>query len=356
MIIDFFKMRINNLRNKLRLKKVVFEYSDLLSEGKYKLRTGSQTIMYLDIDEVTSFLKQHHDNLFKNYKKGLSHRLDPLFKFEVSKSKDEDFSGQLMMLTIERNVKIFDFKKGQVLTKYRNRENYLQIKKAVDILNSFFDHTILYFDDDYSQIEMLIGGKKNQKIYSDLSTLEKENVFGRLIMSYTNYFSQIDRKFISYVSAADMFVKLKGKVASIDYNCIKKFFLSSDSDHSLYPRVFLHGDLHSGNLLLDGETIRLIDFDCSRNCIFISDLFNFMFTQAVSQNNPSFLESYCNGKYDDEFYNLFAQFEMIYETSRRIEYLALVLADLILTRGLNKKDAKYLKEINRLYTRKFDDS
>jgi len=348
----------NGLLYNLRLKHIISRNSDLLSEGEYALLTCGKTIVYLKNEETTDFISKHYKNLSKNYRKGIVPWFDLFFKFRVANSQNkkqgENFSGQLIMMTLNGDTKIFDFETCRVLTKHQDEEKFCQIKLAFDVFNPTFDHTILYFSKNNYLIEELIGKKENQRCYDQLTDFEKNDVFQDLMLKYTEYFNQLDSKSIQYLTVKDICEKLKDEVDEKIYARIERILLIPSFESVLHPRVFLHGDLHFGNILIDDKRAKLIDFERSGNYVFIYDFFNFICEETVLlvEKNYLFLKEYYNGSYDDLLLNMFAQFEMIYSIDKKIEYLMLFLSERILKRGFNRKEHAFLNEIERLYSKR----
>ena len=315
-----------NFSYNLKLKKLISETNIFLSNGTYKLLTGGKVIIYQENEETLSFIKKHHWNLSKNYRKRFIHLLDPLFKFKVRGLLKENFSGQLIMVTLDKDIKIFDFNTEKVLTIYKNEEKFSRIKLATKTLDPFFNlTTIRFYEEKYHQIEELINQKPGQKCYDRLTEIEKDQIFQSLILQYTNYFNHLKDQAIQYITLEKIREQLRS--SNIKEEVCKRLerILFKSSSNLLLPRVFLHGDLHYGNLLLDNEMIKLIDFECAGSFIFIYDLLNFIYEETVTQNNYYFLEAYNKGKYDDLWNSLFEQIGMVYDNNKKIEYLTLFL-------------------------------
>ena len=348
-IYTYLVQKKKSILYKFKLKEIIAKNSDFLSEGTFKLfTTNGKVIIHLENEETALFIKKHYQNLFKNYRKRIYNLFDPFFKFKVTNSLNKKFSGQIIIITIEKDIKIFDFKICQVLTKYQDKEKIFQIKSALAILDPFFQNTILHFSDHY-QVEELIGKEANQKCFSQLTNSEKDNAFRSLMLNYKKYFNQLSSQSLQYISLENICKQLRKEKYENVCDRIEKIILHSSSFNSiLQPRVFLHGDLHYGNILIDNERVKLIDFERSGDYILVYDFFNFICEEIVSQNNYLFLEAYYNCKYDDLLFDFFNQLEMTYDVDKKIEYLIFFLAERILKRGFFSRELRFLNDIEKL--------
>lgn len=335
-----------------KLKEIVLKQSNFLSIGSYKVIKAEKILIYLDNEDVWQFIDKNYYN-FSNKKRGKVGRLfDSFFNFEIVASASTDFSGQLLMLTIDKDIKIFDFNGRQVLTIYKESEKILQIKHAAFVFSPFFDHTLISFSSEGYQLEELV----NQKYYHELSDIEKNDIFKTLVFQYIEYFSSIDNELLPAVTTEEMCRQLKEEIPVRVFRIFERFLLNTDFKTLSWKRIFLHGDLNDSNLVLCNTKVKIIDFERSKFYIFIFDIFNFIYVNHVSRNNYFFLSSYYKGEYDILLTDLFEKFRMKYEINKKTEYMLLFMVERLIEKGLSRRWFNndvllFLQEIEKLHVK-----
>jgi len=333
-----------------KLKHIVLQHRDLLSIGSYKVLKTEKVLIFLNDGAVLQFIEKNYQNFSKRRRSKSGEIFDLFFKFEIVDAPNSDYSGQLLMLTKDRDIKIFDFNNSQVLTLYKDPEKISQIRHAFAMLSPFFDHTLIRYSREGYQIEELI----NQRQYNELSDVEKNHVFKTLVRQYIRYFSTLDCAVFPVVTADKLCRQLKVEIPERVFQCFEKFLLESKFKSISWKRVFLHGDLNGSNILLHGEKIKLIDFERAKSYVFIYDIFNYIYVEQVSGGNCFFLRSYYNGEYDVLLRDLFAQFDLSYDGDMKTEYMLLFLAERLLEKGfsrrwVNNEVLLFLREIEKLH-------
>ena len=315
------------------LSRVLSDVEHLLAEGTFKLRRGKKTILYLESPEVLSFIEKNKAILL-HANAQQSPGVDS-FVFHTAKTANQLFAGQLLMMSQNRDIKIFDFKKNRVLTKFPNKEKCMHIERAYDRLSPFFDFAITSFSDGY-QMELLV----DQGSPSDLNASKKNEMFCDLIRRYTAYFTKADKQSLSWVKPVDFFETLHKKAPSYMSARIQRLLMTSDFEQVSFPRIFLHGDLYNDNILLlhDGRVL-LIDLECGAPYLFLFDVYNFIYAEAVKAHNAYFIEAYFNGAYDALLDALFSALGLMYHADKKQQYAALYLAERCLKRWVPYKKA-----------------
>ena len=360
-IICYIALKKENFFYNLGLRKAISKYSSFLSEGTYELLTGSdrKKIFYLRNNSTLKFICDHKQNLARHKQNIFVVLVDSLFKLKIVKSECQKFLGHLLLLTYNKDIKIFDFNNHQVLTIYHDKEKFILVESAFKNLNPFFNFTDIYFSyNNFYQIEHLIC----QKCYEQLSKYEKDYVFQKIILQYTEYFRQTDHRLLQRVIPEELCKELEKKIPKSVRLRIERILLTPNFRNISFPRVFLHGDLNSGNIFADGEQVKMIDLEHAGNFVFIYDIFYLISYEAIARNNFFLLKEYCNGMYDDLLLNLFSQLGMVYDANTKIKYVAVVLAERLLNVGISRNpmigspgspkrndSLLLLNEIERLY-------
>ena len=351
-IFRYLSRKHERILSNFKLKHLVFKYNNFLSSGSYRVSNGGKIIFYLEDEVVLQFIKKNSKNFSPRKRNRLGIVFDSFFKFNVPvpDSTDQDFSGQVLMVTVDQDIKVFDFKNSQVLTIYKNPKKKLQIKHAINILSEFFDHPHMDFSKEDYQVEELI----QQNNYETLTDFQKNDIFETLISKYIKYFSNLNLENLQHITPADMCKKFRAEIPEDICLRFEKFLLDPSFKDISWKLVFLHGDLNYSNILLHHEKIKLIDFEYANFYLFIYDLFNYIYMEKVTRNNCYFLTSYYAGKYDALLNKLFAQFDMVYQCDKKTAYMFLYLTERLLVKGFCRKwfnngTLPFIKQIEKLH-------
>ena len=339
-----FKQRAQLKQRFIRKKRQLFYKRDLLhvlshvehllSEGTFQLRRGKKTLLYLEIPEALSFIEKNKAILLDaNAQKSSVAGVDS-FVFHAARTANQVFAGQLLMISQNRDIKIFDFKTNRVLTTFPNEEKRARIESAYARLSPFFDFAITSFSDGY-QIELLI----DQNSPSDLSVSKKNEMFCNLMRRYEVYFAKTDTQSLTWVKPVDFFGTLHKKAPPYMSARITRLLVTSDFEQESFPRIFLHGDLYNYNILLHDARVLLIDLECSAPYLFLFDFFNFIYMETVTIRNPYFIEAYFSGAYDVLLGDLFSALGLVYHADKKLQYAALYLAERCLKRWVPYRKA-----------------
>ncbi|MFE7060539.1 hypothetical protein ACFVAD_00135 [Sutcliffiella sp. NPDC057660] len=251
------------------------------------------------------------------------------------KSLKPSFNGELIMVTYNQDVKIFDLKSKTVVNLVKDNHSYLKLIKTTNIFKDYFDIPIISSNPiKQTYIERFIDFKP----YSNWSLGEKEDAVRTIFSNYKNYFI--------YCSANSHFISrdIRDELAILKNLCDGSELLATlstvikNSLDSEWTYVNCHGDMVFSNILLYKKNYYIIDWIDSGKHIFFYDLFNFMFGEATFHRNYYYLEKFISGTFDHYLSGVFKLFNHTYDKEKKIYYLALFLINRIRFRIENKND------------------
>jgi calcium-dependent protein kinase len=136
------------------------------------------------------------------------------------------------------------------------RGSYSEVRQAVHLVTKEVRAVKIIFKSKCSE-------KRQQKILNEVKILKKLD-HPNIIKLY-EYF--IEEKFImivmEYVGGGDLFERIMAETRLSEYTAAEIFKQILSAVHYLHLNNYVHRDLKPENVLLDGETVKLIDFGTS---------------------------------------------------------------------------------------------
>jgi len=325
-------MFIRKVNERISLKVIIKKNSEYLKKGTYHLMFGSKPIIFQKSHNSLMFISSKNKHI--NNKRFFISRFDRLFNVSVKTNNNGTFGGELLMLTLTHNVKIFNFQNREMITIFKEKENYKKVALTNKILSPYFKTTIINTNDDtLTTLESVI----DYKPYNLMSNVDKKNIFEDLNMRYENYFKNINENNIYYSSLESYLESFKKKSDNKHILSDLKKYLNSSYLLSLeIPKIYLHGDMHLGNVLISNDNFYLIDFECGNLYFFLFDFLNFIFAESISRNNSDFLDSYINNKYDQYLEDIFGIFNFPFEKNDKKLYLLIFFLEKVSSYGMSK--------------------
>lgn len=209
-----------------------------------------------------------------------------------SHTKSRVFNAQIMMSTNE-GFRYFNIKDKTTIKCFKTEQEAESYSKAIKSFNPFWNTTSIRYTYEYS-IEKIISSKSRNQW--DLDEIYR-------------VFYDVYERFIVYLESTPKETKdlIIADFIDKDYPDYT-FFIQKLFDQIPYlingeTYVFSHCDLHFGNILVDNNSVYLIDFEEARNEVFYYDLFNIIYVEYNDNNNPSLLNDYLS--YDSRMIDCF---------------------------------------------------
>lgn len=300
----------------------------LVKEKEHYLKDG---LYYVDKNKVYISNDRRQNNLFeKKYFNGVQ-SIKVLLKkqlrsfFRVDKlyisSKEKVFKGNLLLVTRNNNIKIFDYHNSKVLTIFSDNNSF---KKHLDTNKTFYFWFNLVKILEINYVDKVIIEEFIVNTSSEhWNESQEDAVVKEIFKSYKNYYLDYTRKNKS--KSVEIVPPLNKKLEY--HNTI------SDS----FVKVPCHGDICFKNILFnDLNNIFFIDWEHSGDYLFYYDLINWMFVEAMDNKNYQYLNDFAFGKYDYYFETIFNLFNIQYKQNMKTDYLKAYIMERYLNRDICK--------------------
>lgn len=343
------------------IKKSLINNRNYVESGNYILG-GHLRYAYKDDPTTIDFMKRV---LLKN-NRGLEERktLKGIIKkmFEprsILFKRDEitrKFEGTVYLFSndtnIQKDVKIFNIKKGQILSVYVKMETLKQKIEDYKFFSSYFTipKIISYDFDEKISIEELVISRPKKTWDNQDYDIVIESIFN----SYKNYFDicRMNNLF-SYGNISGMISQLKNDKVLNGLTIKIEKEISQNLITDKIPVINQHGDLWLYNTMLgENQEVYFIDWEHSGEYFLFYDLFWWMQNEALYNDNFSYLERYIMGKYDIHFKGIFESLNYNFNEQLRKDYVYIFILELLYKRILNNSE-NTKKTANTLFSKLF---
>ncbi len=284
-------------------RKLILKLNDYLISGKYSA-TPTYDCIY-NLDRKNNFGKLTFSSHNKQTALGNSiiNCFNCFFTYSVENGSKSFRGTEIITSSSLTEYKIFDFEQQKVLTIYHSLEKLKRIQENKIKFRDLFPMpiTIIINEDKLYTIEELIP---HQEFTSNESFLFLLNKISLVVK--TKYIKTAPNTG-EYKKARDLFAKRFGKSKLLD---------SSIGE----IRCITHGDLWSSNVIYDGKTYYVTDFERAGERYFLFDIFTFMFTEWLLKEDSQLLDSYFSGDYDKQLKNIFQYVNVYYNEENKQEY------------------------------------
>ncbi len=259
---------------------------------------------------------------------------------EVKQKSDQTpFNGQVLLLTWSYNVKIFDLNNQQVLTQCHNVEEYIHFKNTYQsVFNDFPLPKVYSFNDsNLSYVEEMID-------FVPYKLWDQQTINSAILSVFTVYL--------------DFFKTTEKKAVTLENHLDHELLNSYRFTKSLLEKVriestsvyTMHGDLWLDNLLFDGKTFYIADWEYYGDHFFFSDILNVFFAEALMRGDHSYLQCFYNGDYDEKLKQLFLTTGETYNPDLKRDLLFLYILE-----RFCKKDASKTEEEKLLMLKSYEE-
>ena len=237
------------------------------------------------------------------------------YKFKV-KDVNKDFAGKVFLRSTTNRINRFiDYDNKQILLKYKHIEPMQKDVERKANWGKFFN-TVPFRKIDYDNLFAI-------EDYIERKECPIDRKFNLILQDYIEFSKRKTQNIIEHTALSD-----KETDAVIDFfdkqgeqEEGKKLldFLSQNG----YVKTLSHGDLSPLNVLFDGEKLFYIDLENTAKRSFVFDLFQYMFWCKVYKN-ILILDDYLNGKFDNEFVEIFKNYGLKFDKNKRKTYYNLM--------------------------------
>lgn len=317
---------LRGMRNVIdRAKGLVTSKQDFIKPGKYKLVIAGKAILYNRSNSIGPFLIKQSKEAYAGFpilRLYLKRALANLFTITIPPGEAEEltYQGEIILLTIKDNIKIFDLERNVVLNFITDIGKYQHLKDTYKIFRLFFNIPIKNFYDKNA----LIIENYIDFCPTDANNLQAQN---EILELYCRDFNEYLKHCIgagkfTTISSIGLWNSFSDKFKNLGFmERIHDYLKSKDGESWL--QVLCHGDINLHNILSDGEKYYLIDWEHSSQYLFFYDFFNFIIYPALKQNDSSLMVDYLKGRYDYIISKFFKTVGLKYNKKERQFYLVI---------------------------------
>lgn len=315
------------------IKKNISNINQYLSSGRYYIVGGGKRIIYKKNYKTTNFINMNNYHIIRkneNLSRVIFNKLLSMCSVIIIKNTSEQyFEGNLIMITRNKDMKIFDFGQNKIKNIIKDNKRYLKIKEAYERFYTRFPLTIIDFcDSEKSYLEEYIDFIP----FQNWSNSEKKGTLNMLFYYYGEYISEVKPCNVYKISAEGLIAIFKKNIHSEELIIkVEGILLEENFQGILWPVIPLHGDLGYHNILLKDKSIYFIDLEDWSYHILFYDLFNLMFFEYAFHNDNSYLVEYMSGYYDHNFAEFFKAGMIKFEPHNRKKYFILFLVERVLS-------------------------
>ena len=325
-----------------------------LSSGTYTIRyVANKKLAYKKTPHIKQFVAKisQPSYLKRNIRQCIINKFKQLFDYLlirkihfINQSSPNEFAGELVMVTREDDVKIFDFKSEKVKT-YLNTADYEKQKENYEHFKAYFNLTIIDLNDQEASItEQLIPFKTVDKW-----TLEEmRDMFQDMSTNFINYGTFCRKKLVPQQTIPEIIDNCQAVIDDMTLMTMIENYLKMYDLELPFSMVRGHGDFTTNNILLHNETYYVIDWEDARDYVFYYDLFNLFFVDYLHTNNQLFLNYYLEGHLDEQLEKLFHVYGIHYYPHKKIAYLLIFICER-LAKFETKKSGEHLNQVIRRY-------
>lgn len=360
-LIRYFKLR-KNLNNEMQI--VLNKIKDDLKEGKYKVTSIAQKkVAFIQNNRTNNFIKKISNANYveiPNMQQKIVHKLKRVTDFilikriKIKNNHKSYFNGEIIMLTRENQVKIFDLHNLQVKT-YLSDVAFVKAFEDFKSFSDYFNMTYIKFDEEnLSVIEELI----DYKSFENWTKAEFNNLIKYIYTSHIKYAQSLNGKLKRTKKLEELIKDLKKVVKNNELITLIENQFKDEDLYELWPEVKVHGDFTTNNILLKDDLFYIIDWEDSKEYIFFYDILNMLFVNLLYQDDFTLLKRFFDGDFDFYFINWFQEYGKDYNPKKKMVYFTMFLCERITkfevkknSNTLNNKYTKYIYYLKKLKER-----
>lgn len=324
----------NTMKNFKVIREAIKKSRPYLTNGTFYYDLSGKAIGYTASATSNNFINKMKRETGKEERKikTLVHRYLNLFHSIRITNKNGNFHGEVIMVTRDQNIKIFDFRREKVITFIRCEDDFELLRANYLYFKEYYNIPDYSFQDPNIIIEDLIEFKKND----EWNSTETYQALSDLSESICLQMSNLDMKHASYKTTKDLLDTLRAKLNQKEIIQIIERHIPQEAENDRWLMIKSHGDFNFNNMLLSDDKFYYIDWADSNLTIFFYDLINCVLVDALYTNNHYYLNSYIHGDYDQQLKKLFGLQNIKFNPAYRIYYIVVYIAERLLKFELSK--------------------
>lgn len=347
--IKLLKYVIRNQINKRMFIRIIQEKKDYLLPGNYMLNHNGLRIAALNDQKTLQFIERNTRNVLRDcsykvklLKKRVRIIMNYSFSVKVTGDMYKNFEGSLVMITGKGNIKIFDFRKGVIITFFNKRNEYQKRRRTYHHFMRYFKiPKTKFINNETAHMDSYIEFLP----FENWSISQKDDTILSVLSDYYCYFS-LTKKDISHGITPFEFLEETSFINNIKLKEMLIKLVPKCYYQEKLPITVLHGDLNFKNLLLSDDVCYYIDWEFSRPLVFFYDFINLIFVEAMNHNNYYFIEKYLRGHYNSQLQKIFSVFDLEFHIDNKLLYISIYLMECIRAKDLilDSKDIPWEEE------------
>lgn len=250
-------------------------------------------------------------------------RKDKSLVISIEGLRPKVFKGQAVWFGSSGDLKIFSAE--AVLTKFAQPLNLTKKLQRQRYFQDYFTVPALTVVD---QQQGIIIEERVPSISSP--HLTKRQLLEQVMADYLAYFQQVAADHLVWQDWPTLLANSPHQIYRSQWQQLLAPLSPAASQLSL-PRLPLHGDLWSENLLVTETGLVYIDFDESHENWFFYDFFKFLWNETDVHGEQSLIQDYLAGVFDAGLSQWFHVFGLTFEPERRMDYFLLFFLDFLAT-------------------------
>lgn len=194
--------------------------------------------------------------------------LYPLRQTLILKGTQEQFAGDLILKTVNNDVKVFSFEEMKVLNFINDKEKFIELKQLTDY---FGQHFLTPIVEANSKKQYFTEKLINYTPVEALTDRQHKQILESLIDSTINHISVLNSEKISHITAKTLLGKLEKSFGNDPIVKRLASMVPKEHLHTPIPQIPCHGDPQKNNVLLDGNDTYFIDWEYAGQYIFYYD-------------------------------------------------------------------------------------
>lgn len=289
-------------------RKILDQYKDYLKKGCYCCKAGSKLIYYHSKMSKDKDLLSFNDRSFAKRSPIVSMITKILL---YSKGTG---TGSMAMLTVNGDIKIFDYEKGIVITDCKDPSKAQKVKKSIEYYSPYFKIPNIFRET-----------KKNQIVEEIIRSNEcvpeaKYYAFRKFAEQYIFYFKSLKREDKTKIDWNQLLSEIPGDVKE------RLLDISVEIKKNLI-QVRIHGDGHFDNLIIGKDNlVYVIDWETERRDWFLYDWFNYCYVDYLNYHSFDMFDKYFSGEIDDLIVEAFKTMGLNYNSRKKMEILKVFFA------------------------------
>lgn len=339
------------------LVQAIEENKKYLLNGVYHIDYNEKIVVYRKRPEVTNFIHQMNAQLQNAppsikgsvhhlIRKSAIHLIQPK-PLHITNDTSQKRSAELLMMTYDGGVKLFDFEQQLVFYKVARATEFLHRVETHQFFSPYLSlPTVDFIEKDQLMVEKLVA-------FQPWLEKTKRQSLNALMDQYRQYLASVSTQTASLVGAKHWFVLLR------QLNPNHKLIAAADSlfqgkwQEFVFPTVRVHGDFCFKNILHDSDQVYVIDWEKAGDNWFFYD-WMYLFLEEFDKGETIFLRHYLDGVYDHHFTESFDLFGVPFVAEEKTRYLVAVLMDMFVQIELPYLLNGHEKEINECMDTYFD--